>query len=107
MDIAIAKMYVDFVSENIKNDEASSRNEIIRGIRYPLLSVNLPDGKRNMVFVTPLIPKRIAINDDERIRFSEAWIAKNVMRIAFVNAKVDRRYDIIKIFLDETIFFKD
>lgn len=98
---------MDFVSENIKNDKASKRNENISGIRYPLLSDILPDGKRNRVFVIPLIPKRIAINEDERNRFSEAWIAKNVIRNAFVNAKIERRYEIIKIFLEETIFFKD
>ena len=84
-------MYVDLASERIKNDEESSRNEKISGILYPILSDNLPEGKRNRVFVIPLIPKRTAINENERNRFSEAWIAKNVRRNACVNAKIDRR----------------
>ena len=33
---------------------------------------SLPDGKRNIIFVTPLIPKRKAIIDDVRRRFSRA-----------------------------------
>ncbi len=64
---------------------------MITGILCPILSASFPEGIRDSILVVPLIPKKRAMRDDVRRRFSSACIAKSVMKKAFTKEKVSRR----------------
>lgn len=89
--MAKAMKWMLLVSAIAKNVIVRSVNAKIMGILHPTLSASFPDGMRDSILVIPLIPKRRAITDEARRRFSWACRAKRVMKKAFVKEKARRR----------------
>ncbi len=86
-----ARRYRLAVSDNVRNTIARSANDRMMGILHPTLSASLPEGIRDSMLVVPLIPKRRAMRDEVKRRFSWAWTAKRVMKKAYVKEKARRR----------------
>ena len=73
----------------------------------PILSDSFPEGIRNNMLAIPLTPKRRAIKDTVRRRLCSAYMAKSVMKKAFVKEKVKRRYVRISMFREEKMALND
>lgn len=79
------------VSEKVRNAIVNNMKAMVIGYLCPILSASFPDGIRESMLVAPLIPKSRTIRDKLMRRFSSAWIAKKVIRKAFVKEKTNRR----------------
>lgn len=91
MIMAKTRNWMLLVSEIATNVIVRSVKARMMGILHPALSASFPDGMRDSILVIPLIPKRRAIRDEDRRRFSWACRAKRVMKKAFVKEKARRR----------------